>query len=192
MASFVFKFFVALGKGTGMPAAVASAGEAYVNSVTTGTQQFKTVLPDDHPGRIPMPKTDAGEQASGQVKFTDDMQPSNPFYAVFVQYTKAPALITGIDASDALKMPGVIDFVGAADIPAFNCTSPFAPMEEFLFPIVYKEPAAGTSDADIATAKKAATVLFVGQPVGLIVAKSRREAEAAAKCVNVTSIAEQG
>jgi hypothetical protein len=50
---------------------------------------------------------------------------------------QAPALITGLDASAALAMPGVVDFVTAADIPGFNCTSPFGPGEELLFPAIY-------------------------------------------------------
>jgi xanthine dehydrogenase molybdopterin-binding subunit B len=50
---------------------------------------------------------------------------------------QAPALITGLDASEALAMPGVVDFVTAADIPGFNCTSPFGPGEELLFPAIY-------------------------------------------------------
>lgn len=190
MQSFVFKFFVTLAKDT-VSASVASAAVAYERAVSSGTQAFKTVLPDDHPGRIPITKVDAGQQAAGQVKYTDDIPSSNPFYAAFVQFDKAPALITGIDASDALQMPGVVDFVGAADIPAFNCTSPFAPGEELLFPVPYKA-VDGASDEDVAAAKKNATLLFAGQPVGLIVAKSRREAEAASKCVKVDYVAEKG
>jgi hypothetical protein len=56
--------------------------------VTSGTQAFKTQLPDDHPGKHPIPKVEAKEQASGQAKFSDDIQPGNPLYAAFVQFDK--------------------------------------------------------------------------------------------------------
>ena len=52
--------------------------------------------------------------------------------------------------------------------------------------MVYSAPAAGTSDADVEAAKQMSKLLYKGQPLGLIVAKSRREAEAASKAVTAT------
>ena len=58
-------------------------------------------------------------------------------------------------------------------------------------PLIFRSPplatqAAGATDDEIAAAKKGSTLMFKGQPVGLIVAKSRREAEAACSAIRVT------
>ena len=125
MRSFLFKFFVAVA-GSTAPASSQSAAIAYVRPPTTGTQAFKTVLPDDHPGKTPMPKQEVNEQACGDVKFVDDLPGSRDMlYGALVMGTEAPAIVVGIDTAAALAMPGVVDFVGAADIPGFNCCSPF-------------------------------------------------------------------
>lgn len=184
MSSFLFKFFCAI--QTEGPAHLASTAVPYERTVSTGTQIFKTELPDDHPGKVPMSKTDAGEQAAGQVKYSGDLQFHQLLHAAFAQGTQAPAVVTSIDASEALAMPGVVDFVTAADIPGLNSASPFAPPEEVLMPVPFTGPAEGASEEDIAAAKKMATLLFVGQPVGMVVARSRREAEAASKKIKVT------
>jgi xanthine dehydrogenase/oxidase len=137
MTSFLYKFFVAL-VADAAPAITKSAGVAYVRPATTGTQMFKTVLPDDHPGKKPTPKQDVNEQACGNVKYVDDMDGGRDMlYGAIVMGTEAPALVIGLDASAALAMPGVVDFVTAVDIPGFNCASPFGPGEELLFPFVY-------------------------------------------------------
>ena len=186
MRSFLFKFFVSLA-GEAVPVPARSAAVPYVPAVTSGTQMFKTELPEDHPGKKPTTKQEAQEQAAGNVRFVDDYPSSaDMLYGALVMSTEAPAIVTGLDASAALAMPGVVDFVTAADIPGFNCASPFGPGEELLFPNIYIAPAAGATDEAIAAAKAGSTLIFKGQPVGLIVAKSRREAEAACPAVKVT------
>lgn len=161
MASFLYKFFIAINPDAST--AVKSAGESYVRAVSSGTQAFKTELSDDHPGKTPQPKYEAREQASGEVLYTDDLPASRPAYAAFVMSTgSAPALVTNIDASAALAMAGVIDFVGAADIPGFNCASPFGPGEEVLFPAVYA-PSEGATDAEKEALKAKSKILFAGQ-----------------------------
>ena len=41
-------------------------------------------------------------------------------YAAFVGSTEALAIIKGIDASEALKVPGVVDVLDAKDVPGEN------------------------------------------------------------------------
>ena len=49
-------------------------------------------------------------------------------------------------------------------MPYFNCTSPFAPGEEILFPAPYTA-VEGATEEEIAAAKKAATILYQGEPL---------------------------
>ena len=65
-------------------------------------------------------------------------------------------------------MPGVVDFVTAEDIPGNNSVAFAAPGHEELL------VAAGDDGKQAGTS-------YVGQPIGVIVAKSRREAEAASR-----------
>ena len=95
-----------------------SAGVAYIRPVSQGTQISKTELPDDHPGAKPIPKVEVKEQASGNVKFVDDMKETDMLFGALVMGEQAPALVTGLDASAALAMPGVVDFVTVSNIAA--------------------------------------------------------------------------
>eukprot|EP00041_Stephanoeca_diplocostata_P035109 m.1226721 g.1226721 ORF g.1226721 m.1226721 type:complete len:1408 (-) comp24639_c0_seq1:828-5051(-) len=185
MSTFVYKFLVAL-QGDSANSTVALTAQPSVAVPSSGKQVYGTVLPEDHPGRAPMPKLESADNASGESRFCDDFRPAGALYAAFALSTEAPALITGLDTSEVMNMPGVVDFVTASDIPGMNTSSPFAPGEELLLPTVYTEPKEGTSEEGIKVARHASTVLFVGQPVGIVVARSRREAEAAAKLVKVT------
>ena len=172
-SSFVYKFFVAVIEKAGapLPDSVRSAGGVLIDAkgTSTGTQTFETSLPEGHPGLVPRPKVEATEQAAGQTVFHDDIQLGGQVYAVLVPTTRAPASIDAIDAAAALAMPGVLEWVGWADAP--GAAGSFAAIKdggEALFVNVGDEN------------------VFVGQPVGCIVARSRREAEAAAKAVRIT------
>ena len=181
--TFMFKFFAAL-RATAQPA-LASVAEPYVRPVSSGTQAFKTVLPADHPGSSPTAKAEATEQASGETVFHDDIQVARPLYGALVMATQAPALVTGIDPAAALAMPGVVDFVSHEDIPGTNLCNPLG-SDELLLVKIY-DPAAATGTAEeVAKVRHESTVHFIGQAVGLVVAESRREAEAAARCIGVT------
>lgn len=61
-----------------------------------------------------------------------------------VTSTKAFANIKGIDASEALSMPGVVDFVSHADVPGHNKWGAVIPDDEEIFAtsqvIVYYYP----------------------------------------------------
>ena len=169
VTSFMYKFFVHLMPSA--PAAIATAAQLHERPVSTGKQTFSTVLPEGHPGRKPMPKIEAKEQASGEATFHDDEGNGSCLFAAFVPCTRAPAYVVAIDPSQALAMEGVVAFLGADDIPGGNTVAFAAPGQEELL-VAVGDSGAGTS--------------YVGQPVGIIVARSRREAEAATMAVEVT------
>ena len=167
---FVYKFYLGLIEKSGGEVAPSLKSAASVlideKGCSTGTQKYETVLAADHPGAKPRPKVEAKQQASGETEYHDDIQVVGQLYAAFVPCTKAPAKIEAIDPAAALAMPGVVSFVDGSDC-AFNSAS-MEPGAEPLFVPVEGE------------------TLFIGHPVGCIVASSRREAEAAAKKVSVT------
>jgi xanthine dehydrogenase/oxidase len=170
--SFVYKFLVHL-MGSEAPASIASTTSVYARGPSSGKQTFQTVLPAEHPGSRPQPKIEAEEQASGETIFHDDEGLNGCLHACFVPCTKAPARVVSIDPAEALKMPGVVAFVDAADIPGANTVAFASPGAEELF------VTAGNS------------TVYVGQPVGCIVANTRREAEAASAAVQVVYAKEQ-
>ena len=187
-ATFLYKFILAVrvAAGVAIPTSLHSTAMPAERIKSRASQTFKSEMPSGHPGRDPRPKLEAREQASGETIYHDDLQPARPLYAAFVQCTSAPALITSIDASAALEMPGVVSLISAEDVPAFNNAS-LVPGEEVLFPTLWR--AAEHSDSDDEAkkvAKKASRVLYVGQPVAAIVGRSRREVETAARHVKVT------
>lgn len=57
----------------------------------------------------PRQKNNVELQASGEAVYVDDVRaPANLLYAAFVSSEKALAHIKGVDASAAVKLPGVV------------------------------------------------------------------------------------
>lgn len=107
------------------------------------------------------------KQCTGEAQYTDDIPvQKNELYGVMVLSTKAHAKILDVDASAALDMPGVNDYVDHHDLPnpeanwwgAPNCDEIFLAVDE---------------------------VFTAGQPIGMILADSAKHAEAAARAVKV-------
>ena len=60
-------------------------------------------------------------QASGEALYSYDMpEEREGLYAAFVGSTEPLAVIKGIDASEALKIEGVVAFLDAKDVPGEN------------------------------------------------------------------------
>ena len=113
------------------------------------------------------PHVAALKQCTGEAQYTDDIPvQKNELYGVMVLSTKAHAKILKVDASAALRLPGVFDYVDHHDLPspkanwwgAPNCDEVFFAVDE---------------------------VFTAGQPIGLIVADSAKHAEAGARAVKV-------
>jgi xanthine dehydrogenase/oxidase len=90
-------------------------------------------------------------------------------YAAFVCATKVHGIISSIDASKALKIPGVVAFYSAKDIPGKNTFMPL----NFLFV---------DEEEEIFCSSK---VLFHNQPVGIILAETFDLANKTAKLIDV-------
>ncbi|KAL8183689.1 UNVERIFIED_CONTAM: hypothetical protein K2H54_048750 [Gekko kuhli] len=121
-------------------------------------------LAEDPVGR-PITHQAGLRHATGEALYCDDIRAvDEELFLVLVTSPKAHAKIVSIDASEALKMPGVVDVVSVQDVPATN---------EFYN---YDVP-------DIIFAREKVTC--VGQIVCAVVAESEVHAKRAAAKVNI-------
>ncbi|CAL8096700.1 unnamed protein product [Orchesella dallaii] len=118
-----------------------------------------------------VPKYEGAIQASGEAEYTGDIpvQP-NELFGVFVQSTVAVADIKEVDPSEALKVPGVVRYITAEDIPGENNNMKFN-----FWPSKTIEPVFASDK-----------VSYHGQALGLILATNKDIAARAAKLVKVT------
>lgn len=108
---------------------------------------------------------------SGRGVFVGDLHPPGVVHAVFVRATVPHAHIARLDAAAARRAPGVVAIFTAADL---------APVARPLAP-----PQTGGLNAPAHAALAADRVRFVGDPVAVVVARTRAEAEDAAELIAI-------
>ncbi|XP_055625820.1 xanthine dehydrogenase/oxidase-like isoform X3 [Toxorhynchites rutilus septentrionalis] len=146
-----------------------SGGTILERPLSSGKQSFDS-YERNWPLTKNVPKIEALAQTAGEAKFNNDLAPQpGELYAAFVLATEAHSKIAKIDASNALKMPGVAAFFSAKDIPGTNNFMP-----------------AGLGNEDVEEILCSGDVLFYGQPAGVIVAETFNQAQKAAQAVNIT------
>ncbi|KAH9519991.1 Primary amine oxidase 1, partial [Bulinus truncatus] len=149
-----------------------SGSETIHRPISTGLQTYQE-MKSEFPLKQAMPKITAPLQASGEAIYVNDMPAfKNELYAAFVLSDVGPATLVSIDASDALKMTGVIAFYSAKDIPDGGTNN-------FL-------PSGGGFDFQAEELFTSKEIFFSGQSLGLIVAETQVQAYAAVKKVKVT------
>ncbi|XP_064601079.1 LOW QUALITY PROTEIN: xanthine dehydrogenase-like [Liolophura sinensis] len=142
-----------------------SGGNNLVRPVSSGQQSYDTQKME-WPITEPLPKLEAKAQATGEAEYINDIPPiDGQLYGTFVLSTEGNAQIQTIDPSAALKIPGVVKFISASDIPGENNCSPFGAAEEIFC---------------------SGKVEYAGQALGLIIAESLAAAEDGARSVKVT------
>nr|BAR64771.1 aldehyde oxidase [Ostrinia furnacalis] len=147
----------------------ASGATMLSRGISTGTQTFDTDK-SLWPLNKPVPKLEALTQCSGEAKYACDVS-STPrdVHVAFVLSKICLGEIESFDASQALKIPGVVAFYTAKDIPGKNTfvptNVPWASFEE-----------------EILASKE---VSYYGQPVALVAAVSHAIALKAADLVKV-------
>jgi xanthine dehydrogenase large subunit len=113
-----------------------------------------------------IPHDSAAGHVTGQALYLDDApEMVGELFAGFVPSPIAAGTLTGVDASAALAIPGVVAVYTADDVPGHNMFGPLAADEPFL--------------ADEA-------LLYVGQPVAVVAATSR---EALARGIAAVKVA---
>ena len=100
-------------------------------------------------------------------------------YGYIVTTSECNGKIKSIDTSEALKMPGVIGFVDATDIVGKNSSSPLG--EPYPFP----EQAFPQYTPTYVFVPAGGKIGHYGQFVGCMIARTRREAKAAASRVKI-------
>jgi carbon-monoxide dehydrogenase large subunit len=113
----------------------------------------------------------------GEGRYTDDLNRPGQLYAVMVRSRMAHGEIRGIDADAARAMPGVRAIVTAADLDAAG---------------VKNMPAGGGKNRDGSPVARPAQralamdrVLYVGEPIAMVVAETAKQAKDAAEAVLV-------
>ncbi|XP_073980918.1 uncharacterized protein isoform X2 [Rhodnius prolixus] len=146
-----------------------SGGALLQRPLSSGNQEFDTDR-NLWPLNKPIPKIEAVLQCAGEAEYTNDI-PSYPeqLWAQLVLCDRARSTITNIDPSEALKLPGVITFFSAKDIPGKNTF-----VWKGFLSTVADEPVFVEKDTD-----------YAGQAVGVIVAESHALAVKAASKVKI-------
>ncbi len=109
----------------------------------------------------PTPMIDGGAKVTGNLKYTGDLKLAGMLHARFVLSSYAHANIKGIDVAAAMALPGVQRVLTADDLPAM----------------------APSSRAKLMLAR--GRVIFVGQPVAVVLADDQAAAADGAELVDV-------
>lgn len=122
--------------------------------------------PVDDPIGRPIVTVSAFKQATGEAVYADDIPPyENELHLGLVLSTKAHAKIILIDASAALRLPGVVGFFSSHDLEK----------EKNIFGVIEVDEKIFASN----------TVTTYGQVIGVIAAESRKIARGAVRFVEV-------
>jgi len=160
VTSFFYQFYLSLLPS--VSSELQSAITQYQRPLSGGTETYSTD-PSEYPVSKPMPKNMAIEQTSGESEYTDDLPVlPNTLFCAFVLSTEPSADIASIDASDALSMTGVVDFVSGSDVKGENDAGNGLP--------IFATDSVG----------------YNGQPIGLILADTQQHANEAVQYVKVT------
>jgi xanthine dehydrogenase/oxidase len=178
---FFYKLFLNIAMKTDpgeVSAANKSAARRYVRPVSSGRQHFN-VFPDEFPVSLPMVRLAAFLQAAGEAKYTHDLAlPAQGLEACYVTSERAHANFyykqdvddseIGIDIDELIRITrqafdGFKDFITVRDIPERG---------KKLIGIAFDDPVFCEGKAT-----------YYGQSIGLAVAETKQEAEAAARFI---------
>lgn len=140
--------------------------------LSSGSQIFSSPEPTlssskaDHIG-VPVMHASAKLQVNGQAKYVDDMPPASPkeLHGAFVLSSTPHAKLIRVNTESARCMPGVVDILLSNDVQGSNVFGVSTASDEICFADGY--------------------VTCVGQVIGLVVADSLAQAEAAVPAVVV-------
>ena len=109
-------------------------------------------------------RPDAWAKVNGSAQYVSDTDIPNLTYAAVVRSTHLHALIESINCDAARQMPGVIAVITHTDIPGAKIYADLLP------------------DRPVLASDK---VRFIGEPIALVVAKTRHAAESACRAVQI-------
>ncbi|XP_041363518.1 xanthine dehydrogenase-like [Gigantopelta aegis] len=139
--------------------------------ISSGRQAYDIIGEEEWPLKQGMPKLTAALQASGEARYVNDLPHlSYELAGSLVLTALGPAVIEKIDASAALALPGVVDFITEEHIPRTGVNN-YLRKEHF--------------DMKPEEIFCSGTVLYAGQVVGIILAETQAQADAAAQEVEI-------
>lgn len=137
---------------------------AEARPISRGSEDYGTDASASPVGQY-VAKLSAFIQASGEAVFPSDVSRPGALFGQLVLSSAANAKLVALDPSEALKMPGVFDFVVASAIPGLNCVN---------------GPAGGDNLKEKLFFEVNDVIPADGMPLGLIVAETWRQARDAA------------
>ncbi|KAF6204371.1 hypothetical protein GE061_002712 [Apolygus lucorum] len=146
-----------------------SGGTVFNRQVSSAKQDFDT---DEKlwPLNKPIPKIEAVIQCAGEAEYANDLHHINgQLWGQLVLCNRANATIKNIDSSEAMKLPGVVAFFTAKDIPGLN---------SFVLPNDFH--------LELEAVFVDSVTAYSGQAVGIIVAETHAVAVEASKKVQIT------
>ncbi|XP_055604377.1 probable aldehyde oxidase gad-3 [Uranotaenia lowii] len=151
--------------------------------LSSGSQLFDT-YPQKWPVSQSIPKVEGLIQTSAEAKYINDLPSfTNELYASFVIATKPHRRIVRIDPGKALQMDGVEAFFSAKDIPGKNDFMPFYNGRNHYFPLGFNRGITLRTDPEEIFCSE--YVLYHGQPVGIVLARSFDIANRAASLIEI-------
>lgn len=166
--SYFYKFYLfVLNCFSEVPSRIESASKSYSRPLSSGAELYSS---DDSlkPISFPIPKLKSLSQTTGEAKYSDDYGDPSSLYGAFVLSTVAAGKILNIDVSNALRYPGVVDFIYSKHISEWGGTN---------------QVGLSSGPVEIFASEE---IAWIGQPIGVIVASSYKIAEEAARLVSVT------
>ncbi|KAH8358795.1 hypothetical protein KR093_002516, partial [Drosophila rubida] len=119
----LYKFLLKYAPQAEVSHAFRSGGQLLQRPLSSGMQVYQTQK-KNYPVTQPVQKLDGMLQCSGEATYMNDvLTTANTLYCVFVGATNVGANIEQIDASEALRQPGVVAFFSAKDVPGSNTFS---------------------------------------------------------------------
>ena len=126
----------------------------------------------------PVRRLEDSRLVTGGGCFTDDVEPAGTAHACFVRSPHAHAEIVAVDVAPGLRLPGVLAILTGADLVA-------AGLGPLPCKMLYKHKDGTPMPAPERPALAVGRVRHVGDPLAIVVALSRAEAEEAAAAVAV-------
>ncbi|XP_012273308.1 xanthine dehydrogenase/oxidase [Orussus abietinus] len=165
-----YKFVLSL-KPENVDSKIRSGGTLLDRGLSSGKQDYDTDR-NIWPLNKPIPKMESIYQTSGEAQYINDVPPQpNEVYCAFVLVDVPNGKIESIDAQEALEMDGVEAFFTYKDFPGKNL---FISAVMQLPLLMCDEPVLAEEE-----------ILFNGQPLGIIAARTHTLANEAAKKVKI-------
>src|SRR5512136_216801 len=111
-------------------------------------------------------RVDSVAKVTGQTRYAEDVVMPGLLHAKVLRSPHHHARLRALNTDQAARMPGVVRIITATDIPGLNGLDGYSRDEPVLTPV-------------------GDTVRQKGAPIALIVAETRRQAEAAADAIQV-------